>query len=224
VSAEDDPVEEFPRELVVPLFPMSSTIVFPRVRQAFDVVDPGARTLLREVLDGDGLIGFPLLLRRGPSPSIGTPQMAEVLGVGCVVDYDTRNDGTSRIEVLGRWRARLVADAARSKFRRAKVTILPETELDDADARALHEGLCNSVRRLDQTHLAPDAKNALDQILRTSSRDVPFLVHLLCTVVVGNLEVRQKLLEEDKVLDRGRALLTILDTLSQELGPPTAEE
>ena len=39
MSAEDDPLEEFPRELVVPLFPMSSTIVFPRVRQAFDIVD-----------------------------------------------------------------------------------------------------------------------------------------------------------------------------------------
>jgi Lon protease-like protein len=220
VSAEDDPIEEFPRELVVPLFPMSSTIVFPRVRQAFDIVDPGARALLREVLDGDGLIGFPLLLRGGRSPSTGTPPMAEVLGVGGVVDYETRDDGTSRIEVLGRWRARLVADAAAgSKFRRAKVSVLPETELAEADARTLHEGLCNAVRRLDQTDIAPDAKAALGEILRSSSRDVPFLVHLLCTVVVGNLEVRQKLLEEDRVLDRGRALLTILETLGQELGP-----
>ena len=108
---------------------------------------PARAPCSREVLDGDGLIGFPLLLRRGPSPSTGTPQMAEVLGVGCVVDYETRDDGTSRIEVLGRWRARLVADAARSEFRRAKVTILPETELADADARTLHEGLCNAVRR-----------------------------------------------------------------------------
>ena len=47
---------------------------------------------------------------------------------------------------------------------------------------------------------------------------MPFLVHLLCTVVVGNLEVRQKLLEEDEVLDRGGALLTILETFRQELG------
>jgi hypothetical protein len=41
--------------------------------------------------------------------------------------------------------------------------------------------------------------------------------------VIGSPEVRQKLLEEDDVLVRGQALVTMLETFRQELGRPPRE-
>ena len=130
--------------------------------------------------------------------------MAEVFGVGRVVDYETHDDGTSHIEVLGRFRA----PARRQSFARQCSGGRGDGPAGDGARRTPTRG--RSRKTLQRAPAAPppgptpDAKEALDQILQSSSRDVPFLVHLLCTVVVGNPEVRQKLLEEDDVLDRGQ--------------------
>jgi hypothetical protein len=101
--------------------------------------------------------------------------------------------------------------------------VLEEEVPDDIAGKKLHAELETAILGLDRVGLTREAKDALSQILKTSGRDIAFLVHILCTIVVGSPEVRQKLLEEDRVLDRGRALLTILDTFRQELGRPFGE-
>jgi Lon protease-like protein len=205
--------------MVVPLFPLPSTVLFPRVRQPFYVFEPRYRAMLRTVLDGDGLIGIPLLLQ-GTGETPGPPPIAGVFGVGVVVNYDTHEDGTTDIEVLGRHRVRILEELPPSIFRRARVEVLPESEPDEAAAKKLHADLEAAIRSLERVGLRREAKDAIGHILKAASRDVPFLVHMLCTIVIGSPEVRQKLLEEDRVEDRGRALLTILETFGQELGRP----
>jgi Lon protease-like protein len=222
VAGDDDPGGEPSRTLTVPLFPLPATVLFPRVRQPFYVFEPRYRAMLRSVLDGDGLIGFPLLLREGAETA--PPRISEVFGVGSVVDYDTHEDGTSHIEVLGRFRVRTLAELPSTPFRQARVRVLPDEEPAQVEAEALRDALSEALRRLDQAGLAPEARSALSQILAGSARNVPFLVHMLCTIVIGSPEVRQKLLEEDRVVERGRALITILETLRQELGRPPASD
>jgi Lon protease-like protein len=203
--------------MVVPLFPLPSTVLFPRVRQPFYVFEPRYRAMLRTVLDGDGHIAIPLLVPGGERAA-APPRIAGVFGVGVVVDYDTHEDGTSDIEVLGRFRVRLIEELPPSVFRRARVEVLPEDEPDEGSAKRLHADLEAAIKSLDRVGLRKEAKEAIGHILKTAARDVPFLVHMLCTIVIGSPEVRQKLLEEDRVEDRGRALLTILETFGQELG------
>jgi Lon protease-like protein len=207
--------------LVVPLFPLPATVLFPRVRQPFYVFEPRYRAMLRDVLDGDGLIGIPLLVP-GPEGANGPP-CAEVFGVGSVVEYETHEDGTSNIEVLGRHRVRLIEELPPGPYRRARAATLADDEPDDAAGRALRSDLEAAILGLDRVGLTPEAREAFTQILGTSGRDVTFLVHILCTIVIGSPDVRQKLLEEDSVLDRARALLTILETFRQELGRPFGE-
>jgi Lon protease-like protein len=210
--------------LVVPLFPLPSTVLFPRVRQPFYVFEPRYRAMLRAVLDGDGLIGIPLLLPGFEERYEGRPPVAPVFGVGSVVDYDTHEDGTSNIEVLGRHRVRLLEELPGGEFRRARVQVLAEDVPDDITGKKLHSELEAAILGLDRLGLTREAKDALTQILRNTGRDMTFLVHMLCTIVIGSPEVRQKLLEEDRVIDRGRALLTILETFRQELGRPEREQ
>jgi uncharacterized protein HemY len=113
---------------------------------------------------------------------------------------------------------RMIEELPPSVFRRARVEVLPEDDPDEAAARRLHADLEAAIRSLDRVGLRTEAKEAIGHILKASVRDVPFLVHMLCTIVIGSPEVRQKLLEEDRLEDRGRALLTILETFGQELG------
>lgn len=224
MAAGGDPDGGAPRALVVPLFPLPTVALFPRVRQPFYIFEPRYRALLRHVLDGDGLIGFPMLLQGGGDTPANDSGIVQLFGVGQVADYETHDDGTSHIEVLGRFRAKVLEELSPGVFRQARVEALPELEPDEAAARALHDSLAAALRGLHRVGLTPDAKEALDQILQSSARDLPFAVHMLCTVVVGNPEVRQKLLEEDDVLMRGQALVTMLETFRQELGRPPAGE
>jgi uncharacterized protein len=212
-----------PQTLVVPLFPLPSTVLFPRVRQPFYVFEPRYRAMLREVLDGDGLIGVPLLLPGYEAQYEGAPPIAPIFGVGSVVDYETHDDGTSNVEVLGRHRVRLLQELPAGTFRRGRVEVLPEDVPDDIAGEKLHAELEAAILGLDRLGLTREAREALTQILKNTARDMAFLVHILCTIVIGSPEVRQKLLEEDRVLDRGRALLTILETFRQELGRPFGE-
>ena len=206
-----------------PLFPLPSTVLFPRVRLPFYVFEPRYRAMLQQVLDGDGLIGIPLLLS-GEQEGGAAPPIDQVLGVGSVVDYDTHDDGTSNIEVLGRHRVRVLEELPAGAFRRARVQVLAEETPDDIAAQKLHADLQAAILGLDKVGLTREARDALTHILKSSARDMPFLVHMLCTIVIGSPDVRQKLLEEDRLVDRGRALLTILETFGQELGRPFAGE
>src|SRR5262245_25160541 len=207
VAGSDDRSGERARaELVVPLFPLPSTVLFPRVRQPFYVFEPRYRSMLRHVLDGDGLIGIPLLLPGYESDYEGSPPIAPVFGVGSVVDYETHDDGTSNVEVLGRHRVRLIEELPVQEFRRARVELLGEDVPDDIAGKKLHADLESAILSLDRVGLTREAKDALTQILKNTGRDMTFLVHILCTIVIGSPEVRQKLLEEDRVIDRGKAL------------------
>jgi uncharacterized protein len=223
VAAADEPGGGTPQKLLVPLFPLPSTVLFPRVRQPFYVFEPRYRALLRHVLDRDGLIGFPLLVAGGGDPAGSVARIGDIFGVGAVADYETHEDGTSHIEVLGKWRVRLIAEEPADVFRRARVEVLPDDEPGESESKALHQSLSAALRALDRVGLSPEAKEALEHILQSSARDLPFAVHMLCTVVIGSPEVRQKLLEEDDVLVRGQALVTMLETFRQELGRPPRE-
>jgi Lon protease-like protein len=223
VAENDDHAQARPpNTLVVPLFPLPATVLFPRVRQPFFVFESRYRAMLKVVLDGDGLIGIPLLLS-GFEKDSGTPPIATVFGVGSVVDYETHEDGTTNIEVLGRHRVRLLEELPGDVFRRARVQVLSEDVPDDIAGKKLHAELEAAILGLDRIGLTREAKDALTQILKNTGRDMTFLVHMLCTIVIGSPDVRQKLLEEDRVLDRGRALLTMLETFRQELGRPFSE-
>lgn len=205
--------------LVVPLFPLPATVLFPRVRQPFYIFEPRYRAMLRDALDGDGLIGIPLLGGMEGKAN-ETPEIANVFGVGEVVDYETLPDGTSNIEVLGRHRVAMLDELPPSEYRRARVTVLADESVGAPDAKKLHDELEAAFLGLDRVGLTREAKEAIGQIFKRAGEDVAFLVHMLCTIVIGSPEIRQKLLEEDSLLHRGRGLLTILDTLRQELGRP----
>ncbi|HYC78920.1 MAG TPA: LON peptidase substrate-binding domain-containing protein [Planctomycetota bacterium] len=206
--------------LEVPLFPLPSITLFPRVKLPFYIFEPRYRAMLAHVLDHDGLVGVPLLRPGGETAPNGAPAFAEVFGIGRVTDYETHDDGTSHIEVLGVARAALSEEIPSTPFRRARARILADVPAAPEDARSVRTDLAAGVARLEGLGMSPEARDALQTLFTQAGDDLEFLVNVMATVTVGQAAVRQHLLEEDRVFERARALATLLETLRQELDAP----
>lgn len=207
-------------EIAAPLFPLPNVTLFPKVKLPFYVFEPRYRALLARALDGDGLIAFPMLRGpRGPRTE-AAPPVHEVCGVGRVADYETHDDGTSHVEILGVARLRLMEEIPSAPYRVARARVLPEVPVLPADAKSLRTDLRAAVARLEALGMAPEAEGALRTLFTESGEDVEFLVNVMATVTVGSPAVRQSLLEEGRVYERGRHLAVLLETLRQELDGP----
>ncbi len=207
--------------LTVPLFPLPSIVMFPRIKLPLYIFEPRYRALLTHALDGDGLVGIPLLLPGFERNYAGSPEVTNVFGVGTIEDYETHDDGTSNIEILGRWRVRTLEELESSPFRMARVEVLADVVPDAEVSAQLHRHLRDALDGLERLGVRPEAKEALQRVFRDGASDVAFLVHMLTTVIVGNPGVRQKILEENCLAARARHLVTIIETLRQELERPS---
>ena len=202
----------------VRLFPLSRVTLFPGVRLPFHIFEPRYRDLLAHALDADGLVAIPQAV-----PAPGGSAIAAVFGVGEITRWVTHSDGTSDIEVTGRFRARFVEEIpCEAGYRMAKVRRLEEETPDAAAAREIADDLRQRLRALDRWGVSESARDVVDGMFEKAESgptlDVGFLVNILATVVIGDAGVRQALLEESSVAERARHLGTILDTLRQELG------
>jgi Lon protease-like protein len=180
--------------------------------------------MLARALDGDGLIGVPTPVERerkdGPPP-----RLHPIFGVGRVVDYETHEDGTSHMELLGVGRVNLIEELPSSPYRTARVEALAEIEPSTPDARSVKSDLRAALKRLEPLGMNADAKASLHDLFEKAGDDVSFLVNVMATTTVADPSVRRALLELDDVYDRGRQLATLLETLRQELsGRNDAEE
>ena len=120
----------------VPVFPLPHVVLFPEVLLPLHIFEPRYRAMLSDVLDGDGALVIAQVDR-------DTGRIADVAGIGVVVDHRSLPDGRSNIVVAGAARVRLdelvLEDLPRYPYKRARATRLPELEasVPDADRAAL---------------------------------------------------------------------------------------
>ncbi len=216
----DMPNEELPREFIVRMFPLPAPL-FPGVRLPFHVFEPRYRELLGDTLDADGHIGIPFV-RPGPPGRFG-PDIAPIFGVGEVTGYKTADDGTSDIEVLGRFRVRLVEEIpSDTLYRRARVVRMDEVLPTPVEEALLVTQLRDQLSSLLRAGISKSAQTWMQGLFDPASglpvMGAEFLVNIVSTLIIGDPSVRQAILEESSVLERSRHLGHILTTLSEELG------
>jgi len=120
----------------VPVFPLPHVVLFPEVLLPLHIFEPRYRAMLSDVLDGDGSLVIAQVDRE-------TGRIADVGGIGVVVDHRVLPDGRSNIVVAGAARVRLdelvLEDLPRYPYKRARATRLAELEasVPDADRAAL---------------------------------------------------------------------------------------
>ena len=91
----------------IPIFPLPSVVLFPRIVQPLHIFEPRYLEMLTEALDNQGRIAMALLKPGFESNYFGSPEIHPVVSVGSIITYEARDDGTYDVVLLGDKRARL---------------------------------------------------------------------------------------------------------------------
>lgn len=203
---------------ILPLFPLSNVVLFPRIHTPLHLFEPRYRQLAEDVVSGEQRIGMVVVRPEHAEDMPGDPPVFPV-GCGGVVEQSQRlPDGRFNLLLLGTQRFRIVREEARPPgrlYRVAEVELLDEAK-DPADAArtvALRarviELVADFVRRTDSERLlTPDAFDAVDDAT---------LVNSLCNAFTLPTREKQGLLEADSVRERFARLANVLSFALAEL-------
>lgn len=128
---------------VVPLFPLPNVVHFPKTVLPLHVFEPRYRSMTKDALEGEKLIGMALLKPGWEKDYYGNPPVHEVVGVGKIIQETRLPDGRFNISLYGLSRARVLEVVGERPYRTARVELLRESEppadLDEAKRKELAE-------------------------------------------------------------------------------------
>lgn len=124
---------------LLPLFPLSTVVLFPRVRVPLHVFEPRYREMTRSALEGDRRLGMATVLPEHADDLSGDPPLFRVGCEGVIEEAQRLPDGRYHLVVLGTRRFRILDEPARPPsrgYRVAEVEALGE-EPPSCDAAAM---------------------------------------------------------------------------------------
>ena len=195
----------------IPVFPLTSVILFPRIVQPLHIFEARYIEMLVEALDSHGLIALALLKPGYENDYFGSPEVHPVVSVGNIVAYQARDDGTYDIVLLGEKRARLEREIEGRIYRRGVLVELEERVPCSAEGRknlrlSMEALLDIALRGMGKEH------SGLAKLQKSFAEEssVGFLVDFLAYHFIKDMEFQQTLLEELDVAIRARHLLDAL--------------
>jgi Lon protease-like protein len=200
-----------PAEL--PLFPLASVVLFPRLRAPLHVFEPRYRQLMEAALAGARTIGMASVPPEHQGGMAGDPPLFEVGCAGFIETHERLADGRFNLILLGTARFRIVRERPREPgrlYRIAEVEWLrDEAPAPDAEARlrALREQIQAALREL--LARAGASVSELDA-RRLAALDHETFANTLSQLVGLPPEEKQGLLEADGVARRLETLEGIL--------------
>lgn len=122
----------------LPLFPLPAAVLFPGMLLPLHVFELRYRAMTEHVLAGTKQMAV-ALLTSGPSDSAGQPAIAQVAGMGEVIEHQALSDGRYNIVLRGVARVQLDELPFTGPFRRARAVVLPSHEgvVGDGDLASL---------------------------------------------------------------------------------------
>ena len=140
----DPPVSSGLRDIApaldaLPLFPLPQTVLFPGCLLPLHVFEPRYRAMIKDALETHRALAVVLIAEHVGHSTQGNPPIAEVAGVGTILDHAELPGGRYNILVRGRARVHLEELPFVPPYRRAAARVLtpPPCEVPSADASAL---------------------------------------------------------------------------------------
>ncbi len=195
----------------VPLFPLPTTVLFPRARMPLHIFEPRYRRMLADALAADRRIAMGL--------AVGKDEIRPVCGVGRVVRHEAFADGTSDIVLEGECRARILGMALQGPYLTAELEHLEEAEAADLPparrlAAALRSRLAVSLRAVHG-----QKGEALMGALLAERPGAGGLADLAAELLLAHPLQRQRVLEALDPLERLRAAAGLLGIPLVSSGP-----
>jgi uncharacterized protein len=197
---------------IIPIFPLPNVVLFPGVFLPLHIFEPRYRTMTREALAGDRIIGISLLRPGYEADYEGRPPIYPIGCAGLISQSERTSDGRYNIVLHGLGRYRVTGELEGGAYRRGHIESLAE-QIDDADRRLIRR----ERPRIESLLLT--ALKASDVQIPSSLSDED-LVHALCQYLEFQPAERQALLECDGPVPRCRALIELLEMQALLAGHP----
>jgi len=217
---------------VIPIFPLSTVVLFPKVRTPLYIFEPRYRQMTRHALDRDRRIGMVVVHPAHLDEMRGDPPIFPIGCEGVIGEHREQPDGTFHIALTGTRRF-VVRDESDPTgdilFRRARIEGL-EDALPDADrqhvATMRHE-VFDQLRQL--VERMPKGQAVAPEETQFDGVDDETLVNALCQAIDFEASEKQGLLEADSIRERLQRLMTLLrfrlasDPSTGSAGTPTLQ-
>lgn len=218
-----------------PLFPLPNGALLPGELLSLHVFEPRYRAMLDDARTGSRVIAIATLLPGWEADYAGAPAVAEIVGLGRMVDDKLHDDGTSDIVLQGMLRAEIATELDSDKpYRLAGLMPRPDGEQHPAEAwrlrRELLLGIAGRVRtrafRYDLT-AGFDVGALVDRIASSLDLQPPLKVRMMQAIdPAERVELLLALLREKEHRQRLLELVPSLHAFSLQLvsGPLSGDE
>jgi uncharacterized protein len=197
------------RSGTLPLFPLESVVLFPKVRVPLHVFEPRYRQMMESALRGDRMLGMATVPpehreRMGEAPPLFATGCA-----GTIETFERLPDGRFHLVLLGTSRFHIARELAPEEgrlFRVAEVEWLADPEPAREDAGALDAARGRVVAAMREL-LARAGRSADDLAVDPlAPLDAATFTNTVCQMIAFPAEEKQSLLEADGVARRLDAL------------------
>ncbi len=198
--------------MIVPLFPLPNVVLFPKTPMPLYIFEERYRTMVREVIAGNGELVI-ALLRAGPESNYSSVSAVhDVACLGKIETYEELEDGKFNIVVVGIHRVRFIREVQHSPYRLAEVEKIEEVSCDERspDIVRRHNHLGSLFARF--TELATGVKQHALELM--PQLDFESLVNMVAMTLNLPIEQKQELLELD---DPSRRCDVLIPVLQQQL-------
>ena len=176
---------------ILPIFPLPGTVFFPGTFLALTIFEPRYIEMVRDVTAGDGMIAIAL---RDEDSFYRTGT------VGRISELELLEDGTFRVKVAGLERVSLTEVTGDTSYRQARVEARPEV-MGTEDALMLTEARLELLASYGMLRSMLHGNEPL-----VLHQHLPFeaVVNTACSWLPIEASLRQRLLSEDRLIDRQR--------------------
>ena len=198
---------------LLPIFPLSNVVLFPRVQAPLHLFEPRYRQLARDVLAGERRIGMAVVRPEATVDMHADPPIYPIGCCGVVTESQRLPDGRYNIVLLGEQRFRIVGEERRPEerlYRIARIQRLEDRD-DPADAdrvARLRASIIEDVGVLVRATQPERAHTVAADLFDGVEDEV--LVNTLSNAFAFAPDEKQSLLESDTVAERFARLAGLL--------------
>jgi uncharacterized protein len=181
----------------IKVFPLPSVVLLPGGLLPLHIFEPRYRAMVTDAIATDGVFAM-AHVSTGERPLGGAPRLAPMLCVGVVLMHETMEDGRINLVLQGMTRAVLRSELPQTQaYREVEADIVTEPEkVDDAELRSAVLELIARIPLEAGTRLAQ----------MTANRSGGMLADVIAGAVIGDMDRRLELLEQDDAQSRIRAV------------------
>ena len=202
--------DQFRQEEIITVLPHPKNVIYQKTQLTLHILKPRYRQMVTDSLEGGRKIGMILLKPGWEDNYFAAPAISTVGCVGEIENHIRLEDGKYNMALKGLCRFKIVGETEGKPYRLAKIELLPEIN-DQNLTTGLNPLKKELIRHCHQyIRLLPSGENFKKEMRLDVCKTLSHLTDQIATQLNLTVEQKQKLLEEQDVLQRVETIHAML--------------